>query len=69
LLFLADSLLPAGASHLFGDWCLADTELALMLNRLVMHGDPVPDRLAKYAGAQWQRQSVQAWMAMERRNE
>lgn len=31
------------------------------LNRLVMHGDPVPERLAKYATAQWQRPSVQAW--------
>lgn len=69
LLFLVDSLLPADASNLFGDWCLADTELALMLNRLVMHGDPVPERLAKYASTQWQRPPVQAWMAMERRNE
>ena len=35
-----------------------------MLNRLVMHGDPVPERLRHYAHKQWQRPSVQAWLAL-----
>lgn len=49
--------------NLFGDWSIADTDLAVMLNRLVQNGDPVPQRIAAYACAQWQRPSVQAWLA------
>jgi glutathione S-transferase len=66
LFSFADTLLPAGALHLFGDWCIADTELALMLNRLVVHGDDVPGRLQAYARQQWQRSSVQRWVAQPR---
>ncbi len=62
----ADALLPYGAHYLFGEWCIADTDLAFMLNRLVLNGDPVPDRLAAYATFQWQRPSVQAWVNMAR---
>ena len=59
-------LLPAGATALFDQWSIADTDLALMLNRLVLNGDEVPARLAAYARHQWQRPSVQAWLALER---
>lgn len=59
----AQVLLEPGANNLFGDdWCIADTDLALMLNRLVMNGDKVPARLADYARHQWQRPSVQTWV-------
>ena len=61
-----EALLPAGAKNLFGDWCIADTDLALMLNRLAMHEDVMPDRLRDYAQYQWSRPSVQAWLALER---
>jgi glutathione S-transferase len=40
---------------LFGSWCIADVNLALMLNRMVLHGDPVPKRLADYAAHQFDR--------------
>lgn len=62
----AEALLPTGATNLFGDWCIADTDLALMLNRLVLNGDAVPGRLAAYARAQWQRPSVRRWVERER---
>jgi glutathione S-transferase len=62
----AEALLPADSANLFGDWCIADTDLAVMLNRLVMHGDPVPARLADYASRQWERPSVQQWAKLER---
>jgi glutathione S-transferase len=52
--------------NLFGKWCIADTDLALMLNRLVLNGEPVPQRLADYAARQWQRASVQKWVAQPR---
>lgn len=63
---LVEALLPAGATLLFGDWSLADTDLALMLQRLLNSGDAVPARVAAYARAQWQRPSVQAWLALPR---
>ena len=62
----AQVLLPDNAEHLFGQWSIADTDLALMLNRLVLHGDPVPDKFADYARRQWQRPSVQAWCQQPR---
>jgi glutathione S-transferase len=62
----ADSLLPVNAANLFGQWCIADIDLALMLNRLVLNGDPVPERLAAYARHQWQRPSVQLWVNQKR---
>lgn len=66
-LFTAVSaLLPAGAKNLFGDWCIADTDLALMLNRLAMHEDVMPDRLREYAQQQWARPSVKDWLALDR---
>lgn len=56
-------LLPNGAQNLFGEYCIADTDLAMMLMRLVAHGDAVPESLRQYAISQWQRASVQAWLA------
>jgi glutathione S-transferase len=52
--------------NLFGAWSIADAELALMLNRLILSGDPVPQKLKDYAAGQWQRASVQAWVGRPR---
>ena len=67
LFFVADRLLEEGAEHLFGDWSIADTDLAIMLNRLVANGDQVPSRLAAYVHRQWDRDSVRAWMDIARK--
>jgi glutathione S-transferase len=66
LYFAVDRLLSRDASNLFGNWCIADTDLALMLNRLVMNGDDVPAKLASYAARQWERASVQQWVMLDR---
>jgi glutathione S-transferase len=66
LYFVAGQLLKAGAEHLFGDWSIADTDLAIMLNRLLANGDPMPVQLADYVRRQWQRDSVQAWLDQPR---
>jgi glutathione S-transferase len=58
----ADRLLKPGTDHLFGSWSIADVDLAMMLNRLILHGDSVPERLVRYAGQQWQRPSVRRWL-------
>jgi len=62
----AESLLAPGADTLVGQWCIADLDLALMLNRLVANGDPAPERLAAYVRRQWRRPSVQAWVELSR---
>ncbi|MBN1905503.1 MAG: glutathione transferase [Deltaproteobacteria bacterium] len=62
----ADSLIKNNAKNLFNDWCIADTDLALMINRLVLNGDDVPEKLKDYALYQWQRPSVQLWVNQER---
>lgn len=63
----ADNLIKDDAANLFNDWCIADTDLALMLNRFVLNGDDVPDKLKSYAGRQWARSSVQQWVNQEHR--
>lgn len=66
LFSVVDTLLAAGSKHLFGEWCIADTEVALMLQRLLKHGDPLPAHLAAYADEQWQRPSAQLWINKQR---
>ena len=66
LLSVAEFLLPANSENLFGQWSIADVDLALMLNRLVLNGDPVLERLARYAKHQWQRPTVQLWVNQRR---
>lgn len=64
LIETASSLLEQGNPNLFGEWCIADTDLALMLNRLILNGDDVPQLLVDYATFQWQRASVQRYLAL-----
>jgi len=62
----ADTLLAQDREHLFETWCIADVDLAVMLNRLVLNGDDVPARFADYAKRQWEWASVQAWVDLPR---
>ena len=55
-------LLEGRTDYLFGEWCIADVDLAMMLQRLVAHGDQVPRQLADYANHQWRRPTVQRWI-------
>lgn len=63
----ASELLSHGGPHLCGnEWCIADVDLSVMLNRLVLNGDSVPENLAAYATRQWQRPTVQLWVKQKR---
>jgi glutathione S-transferase len=62
----AEQLVPAGGGPLFGSWCIADTELAMMLQRLVKCGDDVPGRLREFAETQWQRPAVKEFCGQKR---
>ena len=64
LFLAAEQLIPLGSNSLFTQWSIADTDLALMLNRLIFAGDPVPARLVEFATFQWQRPSVQEWVKL-----
>ncbi|MFX6610912.1 glutathione transferase, partial [Acinetobacter baumannii] len=64
LFFVAEKLLASDAEFLFGSWSIVDAELALMLQRLIQNGDAVPERLKNYALQQWQRPTVQKWLAL-----
>jgi glutathione S-transferase len=55
-------LLEGRTEHLFGEWSIADVDLAMMLQRLVAHGDSVPQPLVDYANRQWRRPTVQQWI-------
>ncbi|KIA81513.1 glutathione S-transferase [Chromobacterium piscinae] len=65
LVSVAEAVVPADGGNLFGDWCVADAELSLLLRRLTQ--DELPLRLAAYADIQWQRPSFAAWLARQPR--
>ena len=62
LLLVADQVVPAGGGSIFGEWSLVDAELAFMLHRLLLSGDPLPERLDAYARAQWARPSAREFV-------
>ena len=66
LIEAAQTLLGQGAEHLFEQWSIADVDLAVMLQRLILNGDPVPPALVEYAQRQWQRPAVQEWVQLQR---
>jgi glutathione S-transferase len=62
LIRVAEALIPTGEGELFGRFGSADGDLAFMLHRLILNGDPVPERVVRYATRQWQRASLQAFV-------
>ncbi|HTB74484.1 MAG TPA: glutathione transferase [Polyangiaceae bacterium] len=66
LVRVAEQVVPAGGGSLFGAWSLVDAELAFMLHRLILSGDPLPERLEAYARAQWTRPSVREFVEHSR---
>ncbi len=53
-------------STIFEHWCLADTDVALMLQRLNLNGDELPRALRDFAEANWKRPSVKKWLSHPR---
>jgi glutathione S-transferase len=60
------TLLDGRTDNLFDDWSIADVDLAMMLQRLIVLGDPVPTRLIDYANLQWSRPTLQQWVRRPR---
>jgi glutathione S-transferase len=61
LVSFAERVVPADGGSLFGAWSIADTDLAMMLQRLVKTNERLPARLMTFAQREWQRPSVQAY--------
>jgi glutathione S-transferase len=66
LLRVAERMVPDGGGPLFGSFSIADADLAFMLHRLLLNGEPVPAKLRRYAEAIWARPSVRAFVERER---
>jgi glutathione S-transferase len=64
LITVCQQLLGPNQPYVFASWSLVDLELAVMLQRLLCNGDPVPAALADYARQQWQHPGVQAWLRL-----
>jgi glutathione S-transferase len=62
LVGVAQRLVPADGGPLFGAWSIADTDLAMMLQRLVKTNEPLPEHLRAFAEREWQRPSVQGYV-------
>ena len=63
LVRIAGALIAPGKTTMFGEYCIADTDLALALMRLVANHDPVPQPLVDYARAQWERTGVRKYLS------
>ena len=66
LITAAQALLADNREYLCGQWSIADVDLAVMLNRLILNGDAMPAQLVTYAQRQWQRPSVREWVELRR---
>jgi len=66
LLAAADAVITPGRSTLFGSFCIADADFALMLLRLLWNAHPAPKKVQQYVEAQWARPSVREWVEHRR---
>lgn len=61
LLAIADTLIGTEGQPLFGQWSIADVDMAVTLNRLVANGDPTPEKIRRYVAQQSSRPCVADW--------
>ena len=66
LVSFAERVVPADGGPLFGAWCIADTDLAMMLQRLVKTSEPLAAPLLAFAEREWRRPSVQSFINVSR---
>jgi len=66
LLHVAELVVSDGKATMFGDFTVADADLAFALHRLILNGNEVSPKVRKFAEAVWARPSVQGFVAHER---
>jgi len=57
-----ERILSPGERFLFGEFSIADVDLALMLQRLLRSGDALPERPRAYAEEIWRRPAIREWV-------
>jgi glutathione S-transferase len=65
LVRVASDLVGAKGS-LFGEFSIADADLAFSLHRLILNGDEVPAKVREFADGVWQRGIVQEFVTKKR---
>lgn len=63
---VAERLLPEDGGGMFAAWCIADTDLAMMLWRLWRTGHRLPAKVEAFAETQWERPSVREFATHQR---
>lgn len=66
LVDVATRLLAHGGEHIGPAWSIADADLAFMLQRLILNGGSLPERVRAYADRVWSRPTVRAFVEYER---
>jgi glutathione S-transferase len=66
LLEVANFLIPEGQDALFSSWCIADSDLAFLLHRLLLNDYAIPAKLKRYAELHWQRPSTRKFVERSR---
>jgi glutathione S-transferase len=66
LLAVTDRLVASGKTTLFDAWCIADTDLAFILQRLALNGHDLPAKVRAYIDANWKRPSVKEYVEKTR---
>jgi glutathione S-transferase len=62
----ANALVPHDGGPLFGAWSVADTDLAMMLQRLHRTGYALPDKLVTFAEREWKNPAIVEFCDHER---
>ena len=58
----ADALIPDGSNTLFGAFSVVDADLTFMLQRLIVNGHDVPQKLRGFADGHWARPSARKFI-------
>jgi glutathione S-transferase len=66
LLVIAERFVPADRATVCSEWSIADLDLTLMLQRLALNGERLPEKLERYVHANWSRPSTQAYVNLPR---
>ncbi len=66
LVRVTSDLIGDGRTSIFESFGVADADLAFMLGRLRLNGDPLPAAVARYFDDIWQRPSVQVYVNQKR---
>jgi glutathione S-transferase len=66
LVAVATRVIAKPDAPLFGAFTVADADLAFILMRLIMNGDPVPENVRAFAEHVWKRPSVSAFVEIAR---